>query len=376
MSIGLDGALLALCNGPSPDLNVIRYLVRKGAKVDIQDDENSETPLHLVCQHAKLDCVQFLVKRGADVHARDKWDETPLHRACKWRAPVEVVRFLIQNGADIHARGISDYTPLHMACDTTHLETTQLGTMKLLLNLGADVHARGSDSLTPLHVLCKSRYIPLEGITMLTSRGGIPFETTTDGKTALHLVATHPNPEGVEAAVALIFLGVDVNMKTVKGRTPLHEACTRSNLAMVQRLVEKGADIHARDILGRTPLLWACQDSTLEVVQFLVEAGADIRAADACGETCLALTSDPHIIYFLMTKPLAQRRKRPRVDHPHSDDLRVKACIACERHVACVAFVECGHVPLCNACEPKLEKPDVCPVCRAEPCTTIPLFLL
>ena len=45
--------------------------------------------------------------------------------------------------------------------------------------------------------------------------------------------------------------GVDLNMKTKKGFTPLLVAAWKGDLGMVQTLITKGADIKATDTMGR-----------------------------------------------------------------------------------------------------------------------------
>ena len=79
-----------------------------------------------------------------------------------------------------------------------------------------------------------------------------------------------------------------VNEIDEKGRTPLHWACCRNNLEMVQLLLDNGAEESINiansggysplwneiDEEGRTPLHWACCHNNLKMVQLLLQNGA------------------------------------------------------------------------------------------------------
>ena len=90
----------------------------------------------------------------------------------------------------------------------------------------------------------------------------------------------------------------------VLGHTPLHDAASKGNLAIVEVLVAAGADVNARnpavirtlvtagaDVNARskydgTPLHWAAQFSNdPAVIEVLLEAGADADVLDTRGKT-------------------------------------------------------------------------------------------
>ena len=53
-------------------------------------------------------------------------------------------------------------------------------------------------------------------------------------------------------------------------RTPLHIACGKGHLLIVQYLIEKGANIEAKNIGQWTPLLVSCEKGHLPIVQYLI----------------------------------------------------------------------------------------------------------
>ena len=65
------------------------------------------------------------------------------------------------------------------------------------------------------------------------------------------------------------------NVQDEDGNTPLHLACTESNVAVVKLLLEAGADVKLADIDDETPLVRACFAKSVELVDLLLKAGSD-----------------------------------------------------------------------------------------------------
>ena len=66
--------------------------------------------------------------------------------------------------------------------------------------------------------------------------------SASDGDNALHSLVRRDDLSG---AKALIDAGIDINKAGDLGYTPLHVACMRGNMDMVNLLVERGADLFA-----------------------------------------------------------------------------------------------------------------------------------
>ena len=76
-------------------------------------------------------------------------------------------------------------------------------------------------------------------------------------------------------ALELVESGIDVNVQTASGDTPLHFAVSRKNLALVQALLARNVAIDAVNEYGFTPLREAVTIAAGDIVQELLNAGAD-----------------------------------------------------------------------------------------------------
>ncbi|KAL8530379.1 hypothetical protein ACS0TY_007422 [Phlomoides rotata] len=96
-------------------------------------------------------------------------------------------------------------------------------------------------------------------------------------------------------------VGVDVDVKTDKGDTPLIIAAMGGKADIAKYLISRGADITMADSMGFTALHWSIQYDT-DIFTLLLSKGADIEA-DSVGGTPLHSATKfgkPGIIKFLL----------------------------------------------------------------------------
>lgn len=65
----------------------------------------------------------------------------------------------------------------------------------------------------------------------------------------------------------------------------LNVAISKGDLSKVQQLVEIGVDVNKKDERGKTPLMYAILFKQTEIVSYLIRNGADYRAEDSNGLT-------------------------------------------------------------------------------------------
>ena len=63
----------------------------------------------------------------------------------------------------------------------------------------------------------------------------------------------------------------------------LNLAISKGDLSKVQQLVEIGVDVNKKDERGKTPLMYAILYKQTEIVSYLIRNGADYRAEDPNG---------------------------------------------------------------------------------------------
>jgi ankyrin repeat protein len=78
----------------------------------------------------------------------------------------------------------------------------------------------------------------------------------------------------------LLSVGADVNAKDRYEWTPLHWACARGRVAVVNELRSRGANIEAKNNTGNTPLHIAASMDHLAIVKALLSGGANFLATN------------------------------------------------------------------------------------------------
>lgn len=73
------------------------------------------------------------------------------------------------------------------------------------------------------------------------------------------------------------------------GVAALFNAVLKGRIVIVQTLLKQGVDVNARTVSGKTPLMAAAYKGYADILQLLIEYGADTGARDARGETALKL---------------------------------------------------------------------------------------
>ena len=83
-------------------------------------------------------------------------------------------------------------------------------------------------------------------------------------------------------------INIDVNLKDIVGRTPLHIAAEKGNIDVAMFLIENGANVNVADANGNTPLVFIINKTgNLKITERLLEKGASVNAQNRTGETAL-----------------------------------------------------------------------------------------
>ncbi|XP_065200687.1 protein fem-1 homolog CG6966 isoform X2 [Planococcus citri] len=168
-------------------------------------------------------------------------------------------------------------TPLVMACRNGHLEIA-----KFLVNrCKADIELTGSD------IEVSNRH----------------------GHTCL-MIACYKGHFHI--AKYLLSLHADVNRKSVKGNTALHDCAESGNLDILKLLIDNGAQMDV-DAYGMTPLLAASVTGHTAIVEYIIDTLGTatrqevINALELLGATYVDKGRNMHVAYELWRKAMVMR---------------------------------------------------------------------
>ena len=96
-------------------LNVVKYLLKKGANVNDEDETTvRQSPLILATFEGHNNVVKTLLKRGANIHYRNSMGDNALITSIQ-EGKINVTKILLDNGANINEPNNDDETPLELA---------------------------------------------------------------------------------------------------------------------------------------------------------------------------------------------------------------------------------------------------------------------
>lgn len=220
---------------------VVALMDKLGADKNCKDDDG-DTPLIKAASHGHLPVIETLLAAGADFTITGECGWSAIHKATL-RGFGRIVVALMDAGADKNVRCSSGITPLMQA-----VYRNQPHVFKILMDVKADVNATDSSGYTAL------------------------YYATRDGS--------------IEAVHALLRAGADVN---IGNPTPLMAAADKDDCSIIETLLEAGANVNIRSRIGwgtgRTALHFAAQRNNVAHVSLLLRWGADETALTEDGKT-------------------------------------------------------------------------------------------
>ncbi|QQP53153.1 Palmitoyltransferase, partial [Caligus rogercresseyi] len=128
-------------------LEIVEYLLEKGAELDAIGGDLRSTPLHWAARQGNMAMVVRLVQRGARTDIRDGEGAMALHLGAQL-GYMAIVAYLILHGDPVDSKDVHGMTPLMWGA----YRCKGVDPTRLLLTLGGDLTLRDdSASNTPLH---------------------------------------------------------------------------------------------------------------------------------------------------------------------------------------------------------------------------------
>ena len=175
-----------------------------------------------------------------------------------------------------------DTTCLGYAC-----RNNEARTVRQLVEAGADVNATDTEGYTPLHDACESKIEVKEKVKYLLScNPSLIRARNNDNNTPLGRAAYNGHDKVIGI---LIQHGAEVNERGWHGRTALHDACSKGQVACIDELMRHGADVEATDSANKaSPLQLAVDFNHPDSVKVLLDKyNASINATNKSGITAL-----------------------------------------------------------------------------------------
>ncbi|TWW78254.1 Ankyrin-3 [Takifugu flavidus] len=290
------------------NINVATLLLNRGAAVDFMA-RNDITPLHVASKRGNSNMVKLLLDRGAKIDAKTKDGLTPLH--CGARSGHEqVVEILLDRGAPFLSKTKNGLSPLHMATQGDHLNCVQL-----LLRHDVPVDDVTNDYLTALHVAAHCGHYKVAKL-LLDKKANPNAKALKGGQknyTRNNITSLRdeeerrgeerrgeerrgeerrgeerrPFPSGVTEACQ----PTDSGLFAQNGFTPLHIACKKNRVKVMELLLKHGASIQAVTESGLTPIHVAAFMGHENIVHALTHHGASPNTTNVRGETALHMAA-------------------------------------------------------------------------------------
>ncbi|MBP5427580.1 MAG: ankyrin repeat domain-containing protein [Clostridiales bacterium] len=146
----LVGHTVLRCMFERNDINMINYLLNKGARLDSRDSLGC-TELMQACLKNDTVMANSLIDLNANVNAENIFGDTPLKYACD-NNNMELVNYLVETGADINQKNLTEETVLMSVCEQGNSNLA-----KYLIEKGANINLKDIVGDTALIKSCKSK---------------------------------------------------------------------------------------------------------------------------------------------------------------------------------------------------------------------------
>jgi len=252
----------------------IERALAKRADVNWSEPGGDYTPLMSACWNRQSNAALLLIRKGARVNiANQEYGSTPLHMAC-FHGLTDVVNALLACEADFDATNKAGRTPVDDAKTRGHGEIVAILTEKRAAMFGFDLQASKK-------LFQAAQTGDLEGVKDAMAAGADPDFSEDASKYTSLMASLSCKHEAI--ACLLMDQGADINIANKrKGDTALHLACSSGLRRATQMLLDKGANSHASNKNGKVPLEVAREKGHTTIIE-LFEGSLEQSSGLAAG---------------------------------------------------------------------------------------------
>jgi ankyrin repeat protein len=282
-----DGRTYIFWAASRGNVEVMEYLLIKGAKVDIVDTHDA-TPLNFAAsggqQNTKV--YDLLINKGYDLKKTVNGEgANALLLSVASAKDFKLIDYFVSKGLDLKSTDAKGNTAFNYAARTGNMEL-----LKALLEKGVKFNdnamlmaaqgGRGSGNT-------------LEFFKYLESLKINPAVIGANGENVLHALARKPNQ--AEIINYFISKGVDINKADKDGNTPfMNAAATNNDVELITSLSASVKNINLVNKKGTSALTLAVRGNSPAVVSLLLSKGADVKVVDANGDNLAAYLIDAY----------------------------------------------------------------------------------
>lgn len=107
--------------------------------------------------------------------------------------------------------------------------------------------------------------------------------------------------------------------KTAYGAKALFHAVLKGNVPVVQSLIDSGVNVNVRTVSGKTPLMASAFRGYTDISQLLISAGADIHSMDREGSTALTVAQNHGFSRIVALLKIANEKEREKAKEASID---------------------------------------------------------
>ncbi len=274
------------------DLEVISYILEKGARLDVQDSRGT-SPMGFAAAGGQTDArvYDMLIKAGADIQVKNADGANLLLTTIASDKDLKMTEYFISKGLSLQSTDAAGNTAFDYAARSGNLDL-----LKKLLDKGVKFT---DNAMLMAAQGGRGTNHPLSYFQALEAFGVKATAINANGENALHMLARKPGQ--IEMMSYFMSKGVDINKADLNGNTPLIlAAASNRDTATIRFLLNNTRNINAATPKGVTALAQALRGNSLDVVNMLLAKKADLTFRDKDGNTAA---------FYLLQSYNAQRKE-------------------------------------------------------------------